>query len=143
MCLIYLTFPQEYPKMTLTTTNILISLGSVAASWLLPCVSVYLCMSFETNIYHNDCTHMVSTQYEYPDVLYNSCIGIMSSHFAASAFHQASFLFHRGYTDMSYHQSVFSMIYLIHFQSIITLFHGFPCVFLNYFHHWKSWYYMY
>ena len=105
------TFPEEYPNMTLTNMNILTSFVSLAALiWLLPCV--YLYMSYETNIYHNECTHMVSPQCVFPGVLYNSSIGIISLHcvlfVVLPSILSGWYLCHRGYTDMSYHQSVFS-----------------------------------
>ena len=81
-----------------------------ALIWLLPCV--YLYISYETNIYHNECTHMVSPQCVFPGVLYNSCIGIISLHCVLfgvpPSILSGWYLCHRGYTDMSYHQSVFS-----------------------------------
>ena len=103
--------PEEYPNMTLTNMNILTSFISLAALiWLLPCV--YLYISYETNIYHNECTHMVSPQCVFPGVLYNSCIGIISLHCVLfgvlPSILSGWYLCHRGYTDMSYHQSVFS-----------------------------------
>ena len=110
MYILYHTiFPEEYPNMTLTNKYPYKPCFIGCTHMTSP---MYLYMSYETNIYHNECTHMVSPQCVFPGVLYNSCIGIISLHCVLfgvlPSILSGWYLCHRGYTDMSYHQSVFS-----------------------------------